>query len=85
MPAEKKAHARIRRRFKKLCAFDQEFEAQGFSMIAGVDEAGRGALAGPVVSAVAFGRVDETILDYAFFTKQAFRPTAMPSTLQSIS
>lgn len=50
-PAEKRAYAARRRRFKKLCAFDHEFEAQGFSVIAGVDEAGRGALAGPVVCA----------------------------------
>jgi ribonuclease HII len=61
-PAEKRASARIRYRFRKLCAFDREFEAQGFSVIAGVDEAGRGALAGPVVSAAVILRDDARLL-----------------------
>lgn len=52
----------MRRRYKKLCAFDHEFEAQGFSFIAGVDEAGRGALAGPVVSAAVILRADSHLL-----------------------
>ncbi len=34
------------------CSFDLEKEYNNFSSIAGVDEAGRGALAGPVVAAV---------------------------------
>ena len=34
-----------------LWKFENEFRAQGFRQIAGVDEAGRGPLAGPVVSA----------------------------------
>ncbi len=34
-----------------LWKFETEFRAQGFKKIAGVDEAGRGPLAGPVVSA----------------------------------
>ncbi len=34
-----------------LWKFENEFRAQGFKQIAGVDEAGRGPLAGPVVSA----------------------------------
>lgn len=38
-------------RFAALEAFDRDYVARGFSVIAGVDEAGRGALAGPVVSA----------------------------------
>ena len=45
------AERALRRRFRSLVAFDRDFEAQGFRVIAGVDEAGRGALAGPVVSA----------------------------------
>lgn len=61
-PGEKRAAAAARRRFKKLCAFDREFEAQGFSIIAGVDEAGRGALAGPVVSAAVVLRDDSLLL-----------------------
>jgi len=61
-PAEIRAAARLRRRYKKLCAFDREFEAQGFAVIAGVDEAGRGALAGPVVSAAVVLRDDARLL-----------------------
>ncbi len=61
-PSEKRAHAALRRRFKKLCAFDHEFEAQGFSLIAGVDEAGRGALAGPVVCAAVVLRDESPLL-----------------------
>jgi ribonuclease HII len=53
---------RLRYRYRKLCAFDREFEAQGFSIIAGVDEAGRGALAGPVVSAAVVLRDDSRLL-----------------------
>lgn len=34
-----------------LFAFDESFLSQGFSIIAGIDEAGRGCLAGPVVAA----------------------------------
>lgn len=34
-----------------LFAFDESFRSQGFSIIAGIDEAGRGCLAGPVVAA----------------------------------
>lgn len=51
----------MRRRFKKLVEFDRGFEAQGYRVIAGVDEAGRGALAGPVVSAAVVLR-DESLL-----------------------
>lgn len=34
-----------------LFAFDESFRLQGFNLIAGIDEAGRGCLAGPVVAA----------------------------------
>ena len=61
-PAQKRTHAAVRRRFKKLCAFDREFETQGFSVIAGVDEAGRGALAGPVVCAAVVLRDESPLL-----------------------
>jgi ribonuclease HII len=47
----RRAEAALRRRFRALAEFDRRFVAQGFRVIAGVDEAGRGALAGPVVSA----------------------------------
>lgn len=35
----------------ELTAFDQSYRQQGFDLVAGVDEAGRGPLAGPVVTA----------------------------------
>ncbi len=38
-------------RLKRLCHIEQEVRAQGFETIAGIDEAGRGPLAGPVVAA----------------------------------
>ncbi|MBA3237024.1 MAG: ribonuclease HII [Parachlamydiaceae bacterium] len=38
-------------RFVELLSFDKTFRKQGFKVIAGVDEAGRGPLAGPVVAA----------------------------------
>jgi ribonuclease HII len=38
-------------RLKKLTAFEQRARSQGYKTIAGVDEAGRGPLAGPVVAA----------------------------------
>lgn len=40
-----------RRRSERLRAIEREFFAQGFRAIAGVDEAGRGCLAGPVFAA----------------------------------
>lgn len=38
-------------RLEKMLVYEQEARRQGFSRIAGVDEAGRGPLAGPVVAA----------------------------------
>jgi ribonuclease HII len=38
-------------RLKKLTAYEQRARSQGYKTIAGVDEAGRGPLAGPVVAA----------------------------------
>lgn len=45
------AEAALRDRFRSLADFDRGFAVPGRAAIAGVDEAGRGALAGPVVSA----------------------------------
>lgn len=39
------------RRLKQLCQYEEEARLKGFSSLAGVDEAGRGPLAGPVVAA----------------------------------
>lgn len=38
-------------RFRRMFQFEAELRSQGFARIAGVDEAGRGPLAGPVVAA----------------------------------
>lgn len=38
-------------RLKRLCTIEEQVRAQGFDIIAGVDEAGRGPLAGPLVAA----------------------------------
>ena len=38
-------------RLRKMCKFENRLKREGFSLIAGVDEAGRGPLAGPVVAA----------------------------------
>lgn len=42
---------RLQRRLSRLRAFDRRFKRQGYRRLAGVDEAGRGPLAGPVVAA----------------------------------
>ena len=52
------AEAALRARFSSLLEFDRELCARGFASIAGVDEAGRGALAGPVVAAAVVLRDD---------------------------
>jgi len=38
-------------RFDKMCFFEKQLYESGYNLIAGVDEAGRGPLAGPVVAA----------------------------------
>ncbi|MBR3919285.1 MAG: ribonuclease HII [Clostridia bacterium] len=38
-------------RFFELCKYERQLAAEGYSLIAGVDEAGRGPLAGPVAAA----------------------------------
>ncbi len=48
----------LRARFRSLVEFDRELVARGYHYIAGVDEAGRGALAGPVVAAAVVLRED---------------------------
>lgn len=48
----------MRVRFQSLIAFDRDLGARGYALIAGVDEAGRGALAGPVVAAAVILRDD---------------------------
>ncbi|TXL67664.1 ribonuclease HII [Cerasibacillus terrae] len=41
----------LKEMFQEMCIFEKQGYAQGFQFIAGVDEAGRGPLAGPVVAA----------------------------------
>jgi ribonuclease HII len=45
------APERARARYRALAAFDRGYAERGLPLIVGVDEAGRGALAGPVVAA----------------------------------
>lgn len=49
MVANKKRKETIR--LKRLCSIENEVREKGFEIIAGVDEVGRGPLAGPVVAA----------------------------------
>lgn len=46
-----KLSAKERRRLEVLTLFEKEARLQGYEQIAGIDEAGRGCLAGPVVAA----------------------------------
>jgi ribonuclease HII len=47
---KEKEHLEILR-YEKMCEYEREAYKKGFSYIAGIDEAGRGPLAGPVVGA----------------------------------
>ena len=50
----KKVQAEVRRerkRLEQMFSFERDLHAQGFSRVAGVDEAGRGPFAGPIVAA----------------------------------
>ncbi len=38
-------------RFLELCKYEKELAASGIRLLAGIDEAGRGPLAGPVAAA----------------------------------
>ena len=48
----------LRARFRSLLDYDRDLCARGYACVAGVDEAGRGALAGPVVAAAVVLRDD---------------------------
>lgn len=41
---------KLEEKYEKLYAYEREYHAKGYSVIAGIDEAGRGPLAGPVVA-----------------------------------
>jgi len=41
----------LQKKFVEMTSFEREIRKQGFQLIAGIDEAGRGPLAGPVVAA----------------------------------
>ena len=42
---------RLKEKFNEMSTFEKKWRSQGFELIAGVDEVGRGPLAGPVVAA----------------------------------
>ncbi|MCL5774332.1 MAG: ribonuclease HII [Firmicutes bacterium] len=52
-PEDKKVLKQEEKRLKSIEKYEEEAKNNGFSLIAGVDEAGRGPLAGPVVAAAA--------------------------------
>lgn len=56
--ARREARRCERRRTKAMYSLERELQAAGFSAVAGVDEVGRGALAGPVTAAAVILRAD---------------------------
>lgn len=50
-------------RISKLYQMERKLHQEGYRYIAGVDEAGRGPLAGPVVAAAVILKVDTPIID----------------------
>src|SRR5699024_6526068 len=48
---QKQKDEQLKEQFMKMTSFEKHFRNDGFNLIAGVDEAGRGPLAGPVVAA----------------------------------
>lgn len=56
--ARQEARRCERRRTKTMYSLERELQAAGFSAVAGVDEVGRGALAGPVTAAAVILRAD---------------------------
>ena len=52
----------LEEKYEKLYAYEREYHARGYSVIAGIDEAGRGPLAGPVVAGCCILDPNEKIL-----------------------
>lgn len=50
-------------RLINLCEYEDSLYLQGYELIAGVDEAGRGALAGPIVAAAVILRRDKIFIE----------------------
>src|SRR2546430_389079 len=48
---KRRAQEREKRRMERILAFERQYAKKGYTLIAGVDEVGRGPLAGPVVAA----------------------------------
>ena len=58
MPRSSQNQSRQARRRSELSKLEEAAKAQGFERVAGIDEAGRGPLAGPVVAAACFFKED---------------------------
>lgn len=46
-----KKEEQLKKNYEQMCFYENSYRCQGYSRIAGIDEAGRGPLAGPVVAA----------------------------------
>jgi len=58
---KKEAYEKEILRYNAMCEFENKLYSEGYKSIAGVDEAGRGPLAGPVVAAAVILKKDEFI------------------------
>lgn len=59
---ERSKHKQLEKQFVKMLTYEQRLWDKGFTYVAGVDEAGRGPLAGPVVAAAVILPKDFTLL-----------------------
>lgn len=59
---QREKELKAREQFFKLVAFDKKFQSENIQYVAGVDEAGRGPLAGPVVAAAVILPEDFTLI-----------------------
>ncbi len=73
---------------QSMCYFENRLLSQGYKMIGGIDEAGRGALAGPVVAACVIldpGRIPEGVMDSKKLTPRLREELYKLITLNSVA